>query len=204
MSSRRRKSSARASSGSGKARKGLPLSTEIKNEIEGWALEAAEVEELVLYDVDIVPRGAWLIRVFVDRLVPFSAATEQAEEEGEEDLEEVQDVRSGVTVEDCVRVSRYMEAYLDADARVPESYSLEVSSPGVERPLKKERHVEQALGRLVQVTVREPIEGQNTFVGKLQSFEDAVLQIHDRDRDEVVSVPWDSVAKAKLKYDFEE
>jgi ribosome maturation factor RimP len=180
----------------------LPLSPEVRADIEGWALEACEVEGLLLYDVEIVPRGPWIIRVFVDR--PVTEALEQEEASEEASGPPAGEVRSGVTVEDCVQVSRYMEAYLDAEDRIPESYHLEVSSPGVERPLKKDRHVEYAVGRLVQVTVREPIDGQNTFVGKLTSFEDAVLQIHDRDRDKVVSVPWQSVAKAKLKYDFQE
>ncbi|MFU8806450.1 MAG: ribosome maturation factor RimP, partial [Bradymonadaceae bacterium] len=173
------------------------LSSEIKAEIESWAMEAAEVEGLVLYDVDIVPRGAWLIRVFVDR-------PEAVEAEGDETEESEEEPKVGVSVHDCVKVSRYMEAYLDADERVPESYNLEVSSPGVERPLKKDRHVEFAVGKLVQATVREPMDGRNKFVGKLLSFKDGVLDIHDRELDKVVAVNWDDVAKAKLKYDFEE
>lgn len=158
----------------------LPLSNEITEAIESWAHEAAEVHELDLYDVVTSSAGGWSVQIYVD--LPDS-------EPG-----------AGVAVEDCARVSRYVEALLDADERVPERYVLEVSSPGVERKLTKPAHYVKAVGREVEVVVREQIDGQNKVVGRLTSFEDDTLTV-EMDGAQV-PIPLSGVSRAKLTFDF--
>ncbi|MBA2661387.1 MAG: ribosome maturation factor RimP [Bradymonadaceae bacterium] len=161
---------------------GFLATPELLADIESWSEEAAHSHGLLLYDVDIRASGRWIIRIYVDR--PDA-------EPGK-----------GVMVDDCVEVSRYVEAHFDADERMPENYVLEVSSPGVERALKKARHVTQVVGSLVELVVREQIDGSNKLVGKLLSFEDEVMTIQASEQDSVITIPWSAVSKAKLKYDF--
>lgn len=159
------------------------MTPELQRDLESWALEAAEAHGVELYDVTVATSGRWIVRVFIDR----PGGTEPGQ---------------GVSIDECSDVSRYLEAYFDADARMPDNYLLEVSSPGIERPLKNERHVAQVVGKLVDLTVREPIEGQNKVVGQLLSFEEGILEIRVSERESVLTVPWSAVSKARLKYDF--
>lgn len=158
-----------------------PLSERVKARIEEWAAEAADAHGLVLFDVDISPQ--WLIQVFVDR--PDS-------EPGK-----------GIAVHECVSVSRYVEGFLDIDDAVFEQYTLEVSSPGVERKLSKPRHFELSVGRAVRVVVHHPIEKRNVFEGLLASFEDDIAHV-ECEAGDVVPIDWDNIAKARLIYDFSE
>lgn len=162
---------------------GREMTDELREDLEEWALEAADASGLRLFEVEPAVRGRWIIRVYIERL-------------GEVDEGE------GVSVDECAEVSRYLEAYLDADDRVPEDYQLEVSSPGLERPLKKPRHVEGAVGEDVQLVTRKQVAGKNKFVAHLKSFEDGVLELEVEDLDEPAELEWDDVAKARLKHDF--
>lgn len=156
-----------------------PLTDEVRAQIDAWAEEAAEVHDLMLHEVEIT--SLWKIQVFVDR--PRAQPGE------------------GVTIEACADVSRYVEAYLDADERVPERYTIEVSSPGIERKLKKPRHLALAVGQQVRVVTKEPIAGDNVIVGELTAFEDDVLTVHTMDADEV-QIPWSNVTRAKTEFEF--
>jgi ribosome maturation factor RimP len=158
------------------------MTPELREEILDWGREAADAHGLRLFDVEPTVRGRWIIRVYVER--PGEVA------EGE-----------GVNVDECAEISRYMEAYLDADDRVPENYVLEVSSPGLERPLKRPEHVAQVVGEQVELVTRVQIDGQNKVVATLTGFEDKTLELDIGDG-ETVTIDWDDVAKARLKYDF--
>lgn len=157
-----------------------PLTPEIRQAIEEWALEAVAVHDLELFDVETAPHGRWIIKVFIDR--PQAEAGE------------------GISVGECADVSRYIETLLDADERVPEKYVIEVSSPGIERPLKKPRHLDQVVGQDVELVLHEPIHGKNKIIGHLQSHEEGVLTLEIGD--ETLEIDWDQVARAKLKFDF--
>jgi ribosome maturation factor RimP len=162
-----------------------PLTDEVREQIAEWAQEAAEANGLGLFDYEPGVRGRWIIRIYVERL-------------GEIDDEE----EDAIGVDECAEVSRYIEAYMDADDRVPEDYVLEVSSPGLERPLKKPRHVQRAVGEQVQLVTREQVDGKNKFVAELVGFEDGILELELEDREEPARVAWDDVKKGRLKYDF--
>ena len=92
------------------------------------------------------------------------------------------DKPGGVTVEDCEQASIYLGHALDVENPIPLSYTLEVSSPGLDRPLKSPRDYQRAIGKQVRLTLlRPPIEGQRTLTGHL------VNVLEDRIRVEVKS-----------------
>lgn len=159
------------------------MTQELSDQLREWAREAAEANGLALFDVEPTVRGRWIIRVYVERL-------------GENEPGE------GVNVDQCAEVSRYMEAYLDADDRIPENYVLEVSSPGLERPLKRPEHLERAVGEQLELVARVQLDGRNKVVAELLSFEGGVLTLQLEDGDEPVELDWEDVARARLKYDF--
>lgn len=157
-----------------------PLTPELREAIEGWALEAAEVHGLLLWDLELSAHGRWIIKVFVD-----VAGAKPGE---------------GVSVGQCEQVSRYLETILDAEEGVATNYLLEVSSPGIERPLKNESHLELVVGQDVELVLREPIQDSNKVSGRLLAYQDGILKVQDGE--EELAVAWEQVARAKLKFDF--
>ena len=79
----------------------------------------------------------------------------------------------GIGVEDCARLSRLLETELETAQEVPETYVLEVSSPGIDRPLRERRHFERYVGREIEVRLYAPREGRRRMVGTLESVVDA-------------------------------
>lgn len=178
----KRKRKANASSEEAPVRPSFFATPELLADVEAWCEEAAVANDLMLYDVELLTSGRWIVRIFVDR---------PGAEPGQ-----------GVTIDECAEVSRYVEVIMDADARMPENYVLEVSSPGIERALKKPRHVELSVGGLVEVVVIEPIDGQNKVTGKLLSFADDILTIQSAESDSVLTIAWSAISRARLKFDF--
>jgi ribosome maturation factor RimP len=112
------------------------------------------------------------------------------------------DKPSGVTHADCELISRNLGKLLDDEDAVPgESYTLEVSSPGLDRNLSKPRDFERVVGQKIRVGVQEPIEGQKWFEGKLARLVDGVLEL-ETGPEHMVRVPLLQVQKAKLKFEW--
>ncbi len=103
----------------------------------------------------------------------------------------------GVTVDDCARASRAIESLLDGADPISSSYLLEVSSPGVERPLWEPRHYARALGRLVQVKLKP----EGTRRGRLVAANEEAITV-DLDGTEV-EIPLVQVARAHVVYEQE-
>ncbi len=97
---------------------------------------------------------------------------EYVKEAGEYFLRAYIDKPEGITIEDCVTVSREMNEILDREDYIADAYTFEVSSPGVERVLKKDAHFESAIGKAVFAKAYHPINGKKEFEGILQSFSD--------------------------------
>ncbi|MEX0856336.1 MAG: ribosome maturation factor RimP [Gemmatimonadota bacterium] len=113
----------------------------------------------------------------------------------------------GVTVQDCARVSRALEEWLDEDPAVPERYVLEVSSPGVERPLLRERDFRRFVGHEVRVKVKGG-KGSSVREGALEGVESGEakgsFRVLLRGRDgEVVGMSDDQILGAHLVFDWE-
>lgn len=110
------------------------------------------------------------------------------------------DAPNGVTLEDCEAVSHAVEERLDAEDPLPEGYSLEVSSPGLERPLRKSVDFERFAGERIKVKTYGPINGQRSFTGILVGLQDEQLVVEAPEGR--TAIPLDQVAKAHLVADL--
>jgi ribosome maturation factor RimP len=112
------------------------------------------------------------------------------------------DKPGGVTHGDCEFISERFGSLLDQEDAVPgDSYTLEVSSPGVERKLSRPRDFERVVGQKVRVAVRSAIEGQTRFEGKLIGFANQTLDVEIAP-ERSVRIPLDQVQKANLKFEW--
>ncbi len=102
----------------------------------------------------------------------------------------------GVTVDDCAQVSRQVSAILDVEDPVPGRYTLEVSSPGLDRPLAKRRDFERFLGETIKVKMSRPIAGRRNFTGQLTRMEGEAVILDMGD--ECLTLPLDGIEKARL------
>ena len=111
------------------------------------------------------------------------------------------DKEGGVTLDDCERFSRAMSALLDVEDIIPFSYVLEVSSPGLDRPLKNIRDFERSVGKLARVVTRESIAKQTFFVGRIMAVKENTVMLMMNNKEEV-DIPFDRISKARLEIEF--
>jgi len=112
------------------------------------------------------------------------------------------DKPGGVTLDDCARVSRQLSAALDVDDPLPHRYTLEVSSPGLDRPLFNEHDYRRFTGRRVRLSTVVPIDGRRNFVGRLDGFAEGAVRLV-LENDQLVAIPLERVAKARLEMEIE-
>ena len=89
------------------------------------------------------------------------------------------DKEGGITINDCEAVAREMNELLDREDFIPDSYTFEVSSPGLGRPLKKEKDFVRSMGKLVELRTYRPIEKQKEFCGILNAYDDNSVTIEE-------------------------
>ena len=115
----------------------------------------AEKYGVEIYDVEYVKEGKdWYLRAYIDK-------------------------PEGVGINDCENVSRALSDVLDIEDYIPDAYILEVSSPGLGRTLKKDRHFEKSLGAEVEVKTYKPIDGQKEFTGILKAYDTGTITIEE-------------------------
>jgi ribosome maturation factor RimP len=112
------------------------------------------------------------------------------------------DKPGGVTHEDCSEVSQYLGTILDVEDFIHAAYTLEVSSPGLERGLYKRADFERFAGNSARLKTRSPLNGQRNFRGRLLGVENENVLFEDRTSGRV-SIPIDVIAKANLEFDFD-
>ncbi len=133
-------------------------------------------------------QGGALLRVYIDR--PRHGATDApAQDEASE---------SGITVDDCARVSHAVSEVMDKEDPVPGEYTLEVSSPGLDRVLRTAAHFERFVGDLARVEMRVPIGGRKRFTGRLLKVEGGNILLDAGADGGEVTLPVDAVHKARL------
>lgn len=110
------------------------------------------------------------------------------------------DKPGGVTVDDCSLVSHQLSAVLDVEDPIKGEYNLEVSSPGLDRPLFNSRQFEQFAGQQCAVRMKSPIDGQRKFSGVIRSVENDIVVLELSDKS--VSLPIDLMDKANLIPEF--
>ncbi len=107
----------------------------------------------------------------------------------------------GITVSDCAELSRRVSVFLDVEDRIPGRYVLEVSSPGIERPLFSEYDYERFQGQEIRLTTAEKIGNRRNFTGTIEEFEGGVLKL--RCEKGVYEIPFGMIKKSNLVYHFE-
>jgi|SRR5271170_1587802 len=139
---------------------------------------------LEIFDVEWKVGKQRFLRVYVDRLP--DAANPGHLGNG-----------AGVSHSDCQAVSEQLSVILDVEDLVPgPSYTLEISSPGLDRKLIKPGDYERFVGRLANIWLNEPVENQKYFQGRLAGYADGVVKLTVRDRE--VTVPYAGIRKANL------
>lgn len=110
------------------------------------------------------------------------------------------DTDGGITLDECARLSRLVEAELEASGTVPERYVLEVSSPGIDRPLTRRKHFERFVGQEIDVRLYAKRDGRKKYVGTLERVEDgdAGFRIIVRDGQERWTFAEEEIARARL------
>jgi ribosome maturation factor RimP len=109
------------------------------------------------------------------------------------------DKKLGITLDDCQRISRQVEDLIEVHDVIADPYVLEVSSPGLDRPLKKERDFIRNKEKRVQIKSFSPINGKKRRVGTVQDFKSGTLYL--KDTDGIQEIPLDNIAQAKLTID---
>lgn len=107
------------------------------------------------------------------------------------------DKPGGVTIADCETISRSVSDVLDAYDPIPQSYLLEVSSPGLERPLTGERDFQRFQGEMVKLYTAEPVAGRRSFQGRLDGCEEGLVGL-TLEHDEEIRIPLALITKAHL------
>lgn len=133
-------------------------------------------KNMELVDIEYVKEGPdWYLRVYIDK-------------------------EGGINIEECGDVSGELSDQLDQDDFIPGSYFLEVSSPGVERPLTSQADFEKSIGKNVYVTLYAPVDGDKEYEGVLLNFEDetATIEYQVLSRKKTVTIPYNKIAKARL------
>jgi ribosome maturation factor RimP len=110
------------------------------------------------------------------------------------------DKEGGVTLDDCTRISQEVGRILDVEDFISVPYTLEVSSPGLTRPLKSEKDFNKYRNRLITVKTVEPIENRRKFKGKLLGISESRIEIEMEGG--VFQIPLSNVARANLEMDF--
>ncbi|OUM89933.1 ribosome maturation factor RimP [Caldibacillus debilis] len=154
--------------------------SKVKEIVRGLAEPIAEEMGLELVDIEYVKEGKnWFLRIYIDK-------------------------EDGVDIEECSIVSEKLSEKLDKADPIPHHYYLEVSSPGAERPLKKERDYERAVGKNVWIKTYEPIGGGRIFEGRLTGFSDRILtvEIRENGKTKTVQIPYDKIASGRLAVIF--
>ncbi|MBN1847336.1 MAG: ribosome maturation factor RimP [Deltaproteobacteria bacterium] len=129
-----------------------------------------------LVDVEYLStHGKWVVRIYIDKA-------------------------GGISIDDCVQVSRELGDLLDIKEIIEHEYVLEVSSPGVNRPLKKEKDFVRAIGQKIKVTTTTPINGRRHFLGRLEAFENGDLHLDINGTQVMLS--WEEINKANIVYEF--
>ena len=143
-------------------------------------------EGIEIVDVQMLGGGgARVLRIFIDRSTPPADSAVP-----------------GVTHGDCEYISENVGTILDMEDVIPgQRYTLEVSSPGVERKLTKPRDFERFVGHKIKVTLRDPVENSRHWSGTLSSFTEGIIALeHSPGR--TLRFPFDQVEKANLKFEW--
>ena len=149
---------------------------EYESRTEAFLLPVLAEHNFELWDVEYVKEaGTWYLRAYIDK-------------------------EGGIAVDDCEVISRILSDWLDQTDFIEDSYILEVSSPGLGRPLKKERDFERSLGEEVEIRLYKALNKQKEFTGILKAYDKETVTIETAEGELVFNRP--DIALSRLALDF--
>jgi ribosome maturation factor RimP len=122
-------------------------------------------------------QGRWILRLYIDK-------------------------EGGVTIDDCADVSRDLGDIIDVKEIIDHEYVLEVSSPGLNRPLRKEKDFINVIGSNVKLKMAQDLNGRKNFTGKLKDYNNRTVFLETDGN--IIELPFDDVEKSNLIYDFDD
>ena len=146
--------------------------SKVESQVESLMTEILQDTDYELVDVEYVKERDWYLRIFVDKA-------------------------GGIDLDDCQTISEKLGAKLDEISIINGAYILEVSSPGIDRILKKDKDFIREAGKVVDVTLYAPINGKKIFVGELEGRDDKFLRLKDME-----PLPREKIAQVRLHIDF--
>lgn len=150
---------------------------EYERKAEAMLMPIIEAHNYELVDVEYVKEaGQWYLRAYIDK-------------------------EGGFTIDDCELVSRAFSDLLDQDDFIEDAYILEVSSPGLGRPLKKEKDYVRSMGKNLEIRTYRAIEGEKEFYGILTAYDDKSVTIQPEEKDAMTFLKSD-IALIRLAFDF--
>lgn len=147
----------------------------LKQKVLELAKQVADEHGVELFNIELLGKGKVVLRAVIDK-------------EGR------------VTLDDCERFSRSLGALLDVEDPLPRSYTLEVSSPGLDRPLRDMKDFQKNSGKLARVITVEKIENQNFFIGRIKEVAQNLITLSVSNRE--IVIPFDKISKAKLEVEL--
>ena len=148
----------------------------IEERVEGLIKNKVENLGYNLYDVQYSKEGKdYFLRVFIDK-------------------------QEGIDLTDCEKVSNEINPLLDEADYIKEMYFLEVSSPGIERILRKEKHFEEAQGKEIEIKLFKPIEKQKEYIGILQKWDENTIYLQIEENE--IQIERKNISLMKLKFNW--
>lgn len=131
-----------------------------------------------LYDVQYAKEGKdYFLRIFIDK-------------------------ESGIDLDDCEKVSDGINDLLDEADYIKEQYFLEVSSPGIERLLRKDKHLTNSIGKEITINLFKPLEGKKEYDGILNEFDDEFIELVSSENEEKLRIERKNISLMKIKYNW--
>ena len=150
----------------------------IEEKVESLIKEKIQGLGYELYDVQYAKEGKdYFLRVFIDK-------------------------EDGIDLNDCEKVSNEINPLLDEKDFIKEMYFLEVSSPGIERVLRKDEHLENSIGKEIEVKLFKPIEKQKEFVGTLEDYNEEKIILGLEENEEKIEIERKNISLMKLKFNW--
>lgn len=132
-----------------------------EKKVEELLIPIIEEKNLELVDIEFVKEGPnWYLRIYIDK-------------------------ENGVSIDDCEVISKALEKRLDETDPIEQAYILEVSSPGIDRPLKKEKDFIKYAGEIVDIKLYKPFDGKKEYQGELKGLQDKIITIIEEDGKEI-------------------
>jgi len=148
---------------------------DMRQKIAHLAGQVADEQAVELFDIDLLGRGKLLLRIVIDK-------------------------GDGITLDDCERFSKSLAALLDVENPISGPYTLEVSSPGLDRRLRNLYDFEKNKGKLARIITKEKIGNQNFFVGRIGEVNDNSIRIVANESE--IVIPFNIITRARLEIEL--